>query len=77
MTQAPSQPWQHRIFLGGWTPGHGDTVPVIEPATGDHIAELATASAEDVDAAARMAGEGEGALESETPAPKPRRSARR
>lgn len=55
MNQVSSQRWQQRIFLGGWTPGHGETVPVIEPATGDHLAELSTANAEDVDAAARMA----------------------
>ena len=49
--------WQQRIFLGDWVAGRGETVPVIEPATGNHLALLATASAEDVDAAAHLAAE--------------------
>ncbi|WP_018993040.1 benzaldehyde dehydrogenase [Aromatoleum toluclasticum] len=49
--------WHQRIFVGEWTPGRGDTVPVIEPATGDQLALLSTASIEDVDAAARLAAE--------------------
>lgn len=57
MNPTSSRRWQQRIFLGEWAAGRGDTVPVIEPATGDQLALLSTASIEDVDAAARFAAE--------------------
>lgn len=57
MTQTASPRWQQRIFLGDWVAGHGDTVPVTEPATGDTLAQLSTANSDDVDAAARFAAD--------------------
>jgi len=49
--------WKQRIFTGDWVAGRGEAVPVIEPATGEQLALLATASADDVDTAARIAAD--------------------
>jgi 1-pyrroline dehydrogenase len=53
---------QHQMFIGGeWVPGtSGETQPIIAPATGEVIAEVPKATAQDVDravAAARRAFE--------------------
>ncbi|MCK0509754.1 benzaldehyde dehydrogenase [Aromatoleum buckelii] len=61
MNQDTSPRWQQRIFFGEWAAGRGDAVPVIEPATGDTLTMLATASAEDVAQAARLATEAQSA----------------
>jgi len=57
MTDTPAARWEQRIFLGDWQPGRGDSVAVTEPATGQRLGRLATANADDVDAAARLAAE--------------------
>lgn len=49
--------WEGKIFLGDWQTGHGETIPVIEPATGQSLAMLGTANAQDVDSAVRIARE--------------------
>ena len=40
--------WKQRIFTGDWVAGRGEAVPVIEPATGEQLALLATASADEI-----------------------------
>lgn len=57
MTQSSTPRWHQQIFLGEWRPGRGETVPVTEPATGNTLAQLSTASADDVAEAARRASE--------------------
>jgi benzaldehyde dehydrogenase (NAD) len=47
--------WEGKIFLGEWTSGRGEMTAVTEPATGDTLARLATANAEDVDRAVQTA----------------------
>lgn len=55
MTQTSTPRWSQRIYTGEWIAGQGDIVAVSEPATGDTLAQLSTASADDVDRAARLA----------------------
>jgi benzaldehyde dehydrogenase (NAD) len=47
--------WSGKLFSGGWTAGGGGVAPVIEPATGNEIGQIATASLEDVTRAASIA----------------------
>lgn len=47
--------WAGKIYLGDWQPGHGEAVPVREPATGATLAMLSTADGRDVDAAVEIA----------------------
>ncbi|MEB3371866.1 benzaldehyde dehydrogenase [Saccharopolyspora mangrovi] len=49
--------WQGKVFSGEWTAGSGGTYDAVEPATGATLAKVGTATAEDVDAAARRAAE--------------------
>jgi benzaldehyde dehydrogenase (NAD) len=49
--------WNGKLYLDGWSDGGAGRRPVIEPATGDQLAELGAASPEDVDRAARRAAE--------------------
>lgn len=49
--------WEGNIFLGEWTSGRGEMAPVTEPATGQTLAQLATANAEDVHRAVLIAQE--------------------
>jgi benzaldehyde dehydrogenase (NAD) len=55
MNTASNVVWNEHIFMGGWRTGHGEQVSVIEPATGDLLSTLQTASIEDVDHAANIA----------------------
>ncbi|MBT0570530.1 benzaldehyde dehydrogenase [Curvibacter sp. CHRR-16] len=48
-------PWAGRIYGAGWQTANGGTVEVREPATGDLLATIGLADAEDVDRAARTA----------------------
>jgi benzaldehyde dehydrogenase (NAD) len=47
--------WEGKIFISGWTDGGGPPIRVTEPATGKQLADLGTASTEDVAKAARLA----------------------
>ncbi len=47
--------WQGRIFSSGWSAPGAGTAPVVEPATGDRLADLGMAGVEDVARAARAA----------------------
>jgi benzaldehyde dehydrogenase (NAD) len=47
--------WTGQIFIGGWTVGGGDDIAVREPATGQQLGTLGSASAEDVVRAAAEA----------------------
>lgn len=47
--------WHDRIYSDGWTPGGAGGYDVVEPATGEVLARLGVASAEDVRAAAGRA----------------------
>ena len=54
-------PWAGKIFSSGWTNARGGTADVIEPATGQALASVGLADAEDVDRAARSAQAARGA----------------
>jgi benzaldehyde dehydrogenase (NAD) len=47
--------WFGRIFSGGWVEGGGGTYPSVEPATGQILAQVGAASADDVNRAVRLA----------------------
>jgi benzaldehyde dehydrogenase (NAD) len=47
--------WTGRLFSGGWRPGGGGVLRVIEPATGRPLTEVGAADAADVREAARAA----------------------
>jgi len=49
--------WQGRIFSSGWTTARGGVLDSIEPATGDVLAQVGLANADDIDAAARAASQ--------------------
>jgi len=49
--------WTGKIFAGGWSPGGGPELPVIEPATGEELGRLGSANTEDVARAAARATE--------------------
>ncbi len=50
--------WQDLIFEGGsWRPGSGATTDVIEPATGNSLAQVTMATPDDVARAAKVAAE--------------------
>jgi benzaldehyde dehydrogenase (NAD) len=51
----PTQLWEDHLYLGKWQPSNGSKTPVIEPATGDTLTEVQTATAEDVERAANIA----------------------
>ena len=44
--------WQGKVYSGGWVPGSGGTYDAVEPATGQKLASVGAATAEDVRAAA-------------------------
>lgn len=48
--------WQHHLFLGGWQSGDGQQMNVTEPATGDVLSQLKSATPADVERAANIAG---------------------
>jgi benzaldehyde dehydrogenase (NAD) len=47
--------WEGKIFASGWTGGGGPPIRVTEPATGKQLADLGSASTEDVMKAASLA----------------------
>jgi len=47
--------WQQHLFLGSWQSGEGQQITVKEPATGEVIARLKSATPADVDKAATIA----------------------
>jgi len=47
--------WVGRIYSGGWVAGGGGSYPSVEPATGQHLAEVGAAGLGDVRRAARLA----------------------
>ncbi len=49
--------WEGRIYSGGWVPGRGGEYEAIEPATGDKLARVGSATAADVHKAAESAGQ--------------------
>ncbi|MBO0868056.1 MAG: benzaldehyde dehydrogenase [Micromonosporaceae bacterium] len=49
--------WSTKIYSNGWSAGGGEASPVIEPATGNRLGEVGTATAEDVTRAARTAAQ--------------------
>jgi len=51
----PTHLWEDHLYLGKWQPSNGPKAPVIEPATGDKLTEVQTATAEDVERAANIA----------------------
>ncbi|MGC4961509.1 aldehyde dehydrogenase family protein [Gordonia sp. DT101] len=50
-----SNPWDEKIFDGGWRAGGAGTLDVTAPATGEVLATVGAADRDDVDAAARAA----------------------
>ena len=47
--------WDSKIFVGGWTDGGAEPIPVIAPATGEQLAAVGCASPDDVTDAAVLA----------------------
>ena len=47
--------WQQHLFLGGWQSGDGQQMNVTEPATGDVLSRLKSATPADVERAANIA----------------------
>ncbi|MCR6490575.1 benzaldehyde dehydrogenase [Amycolatopsis sp. OK19-0408] len=60
--------WRGKIFSGGWVAAHGGTLPVTEPATGEVLAEVGQADAQDIDNAVQQAAAAQPAW-AETPGP--------
>ena len=49
--------WSGRIFSGGWVEGGGQTYSAVEPATGQTLGQVGSASAADVDRAVGLGRE--------------------
>src|SRR5580700_4320948 len=49
--------WQGKLYSNGWTTARGGVVESTEPATGDVLAQVGLANADDIDAAARAASQ--------------------
>lgn len=47
--------WEGKIYSGGWVPGSGGEYAAVEPATGETLAQVGAATAEDVRRAAEAA----------------------
>jgi benzaldehyde dehydrogenase (NAD) len=47
--------WSDSLFTGSWHRGHGESAPVIEPATGAELGRYSLATPEDVDEAVARA----------------------
>ena len=62
--------WHGSIFTGAWSPGGGESYTVVEPATGQTLAEIGAASADDVYAAAARAASAQKQWGRTTPAEK-------
>lgn len=55
MTINDNAPWQGQLFFGHWQSGQGPVLPVREPATGETLARIATATPADIDQAVDIA----------------------
>jgi benzaldehyde dehydrogenase (NAD) len=55
MTLLDASRWDGKIYLDGWTEGSGGTQDVLEPATGNVLGRVGTATAADVGRAATLA----------------------
>lgn len=51
--------WDGKIYSRGWRSSLGGTADVVEPATGETLATVGLASAEDIENAARVAADGQ------------------
>lgn len=49
--------WEGKLYSGGWTEGGGDALAVRDKATGESLAEVVVASADDVSRAVGIAAE--------------------
>ncbi|MDN3523029.1 benzaldehyde dehydrogenase [Halomonas ramblicola] len=49
--------WETQLYMGKWQPADGPQAPVTEPATGEVLAKVQTATAADVDRATRIAND--------------------
>jgi Aldehyde dehydrogenase family len=47
--------WHGRIYSGGWTDGAGEEITSVEPATGEQLGRVGSATAADVHKAERAA----------------------
>ena len=54
--------WAGKVFTGSWTTASGGTLTAIEPATGQPLAEVGRADADDVRSAAERARAAQPAL---------------
>jgi benzaldehyde dehydrogenase (NAD) len=59
--------WGGKIFASSWTDGGGPPIRVTEPATGKQLADLGTASTEDVAKAAGLAAAAQEAWQTAPP----------
>jgi benzaldehyde dehydrogenase (NAD) len=57
MTATATEPWQDRIFSGGFVEGRGESTPVVEKATGATLGSVGAATAADLDTAVARAHE--------------------
>ncbi|MEU6605798.1 aldehyde dehydrogenase family protein [Streptomyces shenzhenensis] len=57
MTLLDSRVWEGRVFSGAWTHGSGEDYPAIEPATGETLGRVGSATPADVDEAVERAGQ--------------------
>ncbi|MEU1299626.1 aldehyde dehydrogenase family protein [Streptomyces shenzhenensis] len=56
MTLLDSRVWEGRVFSGAWMHGSGEDYPAIEPATGETLGRVGSATPADVDEAVERAG---------------------
>ena len=49
--------WEGRIYSGGWVPGSGGEYDAVEPATGNTLGRVGTATPADVHKAAERAAQ--------------------
>src|SRR4249919_2911042 len=57
MTLLDEATWSGKIFQDGWVPGGGGEISDLEPATGEELARVGSANADDVARAARRGSE--------------------
>ncbi|RMB82441.1 aldehyde dehydrogenase family protein [Streptomyces shenzhenensis] len=57
MTLLDSRVWEGRVFSGAWMHGSGEDYPAIEPATGETLGRVGSATPADVDEAVERAGQ--------------------
>ena len=57
MSLLGSKEWEGKIFIDGWVAGSGGEYAVTEPATGDELGKMGSATPGDVERAAELAVE--------------------